>query len=258
MELLFSTWNEIEAYLGRAKGIVVPLGSIEQHGPDGLIGTDALCAEAIARRMADAGDILVGPTIAFGVAPFNLAFPGTVSVRSTTLMAIVADYVRSLARQGFEDFYFLNGHGGNLGPLRAACQDLQADRGLSPGDAVRPLRFLFRSWWEYPCVDALRRELYGDGEGMHATPSEIAITQALFPGHRKPPAAAAPAKLSAAWFRDHAGDNHADAERHRLHFPDGRVGSDSGLAQPEHGERLLAAAVSDGLRDYERFVAQKY
>lgn len=128
MELIFSTWNEVEAYLGRSKGIIIPLGSIEQHGPNGLIGTDALCAEAIARRMASEGEILVGPTLSFGVAPFNLAFPGTISVRSTTLMALVTDYVRSLTKHGFEHFYFLNGHGGNLGPLRAACQDLQAER----------------------------------------------------------------------------------------------------------------------------------
>ena len=181
MELLFSTWNDVEAYLGRSKGILIPLGSTEQHGPDGLIGTDTLCSDAIARRIASAGEILLGPAIPFGVAPFNLAFPGTISMRSTTLMALIEDYVRSLMRHGFERFYFLNGHGGNLGPLRAACQDLQAGRSYAAAAETGALRFKFRSWWDYPAVDALRRELYGDGEGMHATPSEIAITQALYP-----------------------------------------------------------------------------
>lgn len=254
MELVYATWKEVETYLDRSRGIVVPLGSIEQHGPNGLIGTDALCAEAVGRGIADADDVMLGPTIAFGVAPFNLAFPGTISMRATTLMSIVTDYVRSLASQGFERFYFLNGHGGNLGPLRAACQDLQAERSFDPGGNGRALRFFFRSWWEYPRADTLRRQLYGDGEGMHATPSEVAITQALFPQHAKAPPAMAPARLSGDFLRDHAGDNHADARRHRLHFPDGRVGSDSGLARAEHGRLLLNAAIEDGKAEYMKFM----
>ncbi|OJY33944.1 MAG: amidase [Rhizobiales bacterium 65-9] len=256
MELLFSTWSSVERYLGRSKGVVIPLGSIEQHGPGGLIGTDALCAEAIARRIGAAGDILVGPTIPFGVAPFNLAFPGTISMRASTLMALVDDYLHSLMRHGFERFYFLNGHGGNLGALRAACQDLQASRSYATSAESGTARFKFRSWWDYPTVDALRRDLYGDGEGMHATPSEIAITQFLYPERIQPLPLAPPAKLSAAFLRDHAGDNHAGAEEHRRAFPDGRVGSDSGLARPEHGERLLAAAVQDGLEDYRAFLIE--
>ena len=256
MELLLSTWKDVEAYLGRSKGILIPLGSIEQHGPDGLIGTDTFCPDAIARRMADAGDILLGPVIPFGVAPFNLAFPGTISMRAATLMAVIEDYLRSLMRHGFERFYFLNGHGGNLGPLRAACQELQASRSYSAWAETGSPRFKFRSWWEYPAVDALRRELYGDGEGMHATPSEIAITQALYPEQIQPSELPPPPKLSAAFLRDHAGDNHAGAQEHRRLFPDGRVGSDSGLARPEHGVRLLAAAVADGLADYRAFLAE--
>lgn len=251
MDLIYSTWSEVEAYLGRSRGIVVPLGSVEQHGPHGNIGTDSMCAETVARGVADRAGALLGPTIQLGVAPFNLAFPGTISVRSTTFMAVITDYVRSLAFQGFESFYFLNGHGGNLGPLRAACQDLQAERSFAPGQGR--LRFHFRSWWEYPGVDALRRELYGDGEGMHATPSEIALTQAAFPQHARPCEVAPPVRLSPTYLRDHGGDNHADAARHRQHFPDGRVGSDSGLARPEHGHRLLALAVAEGAQDYTRF-----
>jgi creatinine amidohydrolase len=256
MDLLLSAWNDVEAYLGRSKAIIVPLGSIEQHGPNGLIGTDIICPKAIADGIAAQIDALVGPPIAFGVSPFNLAFPGTISTRAATLMALLEDYVRSLARQGFERFYLLNGHGGNIGPVRAACQDLHAAQSFAAGRETNRLRFRLRSWWEYPTVDRIRGELYGEWEGMHATPSEIAITQALHPGLVQAREMSPPEKLSAQFLRDHAGDNHGGADEHRRRFPDGRVGSDPTLAKPEHGHRLLAAAVADGLNEYRALLAE--
>ena len=63
MLLQLSTWQEIEAYLQRSKGIIVPIGSTEQHGPNGLIGTDAICPEVIARGVSKKIGALVAPTI---------------------------------------------------------------------------------------------------------------------------------------------------------------------------------------------------
>lgn len=255
MLLSRATWPDVERYLERARGVVIPIGSTEQHGPMGLIGTDAICAEAVAHGLAAADDILVAPAIAFGAAQFNLAFPGTVSVRAATLIAVVEDVVRSLARQRFERFYFLNGHGGNLAPLRCAFQDLYGETSVTPG-ARSPLRFRVRSWWEYPDVDRLRRERYGEWEGMHATPSEVAITAHLFPEAVRPVASPRPERLSAEFLREHAGDQHPDATTHRARFPDGRVGSDSSLATAAAGGELLSAAIADARADYAAFMAE--
>jgi creatinine amidohydrolase len=247
MLLALSTWPEVEAYLQRSQGILVPLGSTEQHGPIGLIGTDAICAEAIAQGAGERADALVGPTLSLGANHFNLAFPGTISLRATTLMALVSDYVRSLAGQGFRRFYLLNGHGGNVAPVRAAFHDLHRDL---PG-----LHLRLRSWWELPSANSLRQELYGAAEGMHATPSEVAITQHVLPDHIKQASEPAPDPLPA-FLRDHAGDQHRDAASHRQAFPDGRVGSDSALAKPEHGARLLAAAIAEAVEDYRALLAE--
>ena len=149
MLLELCTWPEVEAYLGRSTGIILPHGSTEQHGPSGLFGTDWICAAAIARGIGERTGALVGPTIGLAANQFNLAFPGTISLRATTLMALVTDYVDSLARQGFTRFYVLNGHGGNVAPLRAAWHDLHADR-RHPG-----IRARLRSWWELPTVNQL-------------------------------------------------------------------------------------------------------
>jgi creatinine amidohydrolase len=256
MQLLLATWKDVEAYLTRLKGIIVPLGSIEQHGPMGLIGTDTFCSEAIANSIADEAGVMVGPAIPFGVAPFNLAFPGTISMRASTLMALIEDYVRSLARHGFEQFYFINGHGANIAPLRAASQDLHAAESYNSNAENKLMRIRLRNWWDYPTVNKIRRELYGDWEGMHATPSEIAMTQALYPDYVRACESSPPEKLTAEYLRDHAGDNHGSAEEHRRRFPDGRVGSDSSLARPEHGQRLLTAATTDGVADFRAFLAE--
>jgi creatinine amidohydrolase len=254
MRLQASTWRDVERYLERSRGVVIPIGSTEQHGPMGLIGTDALCAEIIGEALAEQHDVLLGPTIALAVAQFNLAFAGTISVRASTAMAVIEDYVRSLARHGFTRFYFLNGHGGNVAPARAAFQDLYAEYSYQGREA--PFRCRLRSWWEYPSADALRKQLYGDAEGMHATPSEIAITQYALPRFARTSDAPAPPALDAAFLRDHAGDNHFDATTHARAFPDGRVGSHSALAQAEHGRQLVAAAVADAWIDYSAFLAE--
>jgi creatinine amidohydrolase len=107
----------------------------------------------------------------------------------------------------------------------------------------------------------MRRDLYGEWEGMHATPSEIAVTMAVHgerasarPKPKRGPSA--PERLSEEFLRDHAGDQHGGAEEHRRRFPDGRVGSDPSLARPEHGRALLAAAVADGIADYRAFLGE--
>ena len=68
MNLHLQTWEEVETYLKSSKGIIIPIGSTEQHGPNGLIGTDAICAEVIAKGVGEQAGALVGPTINVGMA----------------------------------------------------------------------------------------------------------------------------------------------------------------------------------------------
>ena len=258
MQLTHATWGEVSVYLTHSKAIIVPIGSTEQHGPIGLIGTDAITAEAVALGMGKRCGALVGPTLGLSVAQFNLGFAGTISLRATTLMAVINDYVLSLKRQGFERFYFVNGHGANVAVAKAAFQDIYGQWSLG-SMAGQPPRCRLRSWWEFPQTDDLRKRWYGASEGMHATPSEIAITLHLLPGSARqaaPEALAAPASLTAGFLRDHGGDNHWDAQTHKAAFPDGRVGSDSALATAEQGQQLLAAAIEGGCEDFAAFVSE--
>lgn len=248
MRLDLATWPEVEAYLnarGESAGILLPVGSTEQHGPMGLIGTDALCAAAIAEATAARAETYVAPVLAYTPAPFNTGFPGTVSVSEDLFSDLFGQVVTGLQRQGFSKVYVLNAHGANQAPMMRVVQDL--------GDAGQGVRI--RSWWSFDAVNALRAELYGDWEGLHATPSEVAITQALFRQVDPGVAATPPRMLSAQERARRAGDRHGPARLHRQEFPDGRVGAHSALARPEHGRQLLDVAARCVAEDFRVFAA---
>jgi len=241
MLLSDSSWPEIQAYLSHSRAIVIPIGSTEQHGPVGIIGTDAATAGAIALALGDRTGVLVAPTLALSVERFNLGFPGTIALRASTLMAVVIDCLESLAAQGFETIYFLNRHGGNIAPVGAATQDFYFD--WSSGRRTGRCQCCrFRNWWEYPEVDRLRQQWWGAHEGLHATPSEISIVLAeqptssrLFNSASAPLARQAPTPIPPGFARDYGGDNHFEARVRQQAFPDGRVGSHSMLATAQQG-----------------------
>ncbi|MDQ6982846.1 MAG: creatininase family protein, partial [Mariprofundus sp.] len=137
MQLALSTWQEVEAYLKHSTGIVIPIGSTEQHGPNGLIGTDAICPEKIAFGMAEAVNILIAPTISYGMSQHHMAFTGTITIKPSTLIRVVADVVESLRQHGFTHFYFINGHGGNIAPVTSAFSEIYAELDSSEANPPR-------------------------------------------------------------------------------------------------------------------------
>src|SRR5277367_223221 len=167
MILALSTWPEIENRLRESRTVVIPIGSNEQHGPTGLLGTDWLCPEIIAHEAhRGGGDILVAPTFNIGMAQHHLGFPGTISLRPSTFQAAICDWVASLSRHGFERLYFLNGHGGNIASIEAAFSELYAEASF----AKRPAGFALKltNWWELPGVMALVHREFPSGHGSHA------------------------------------------------------------------------------------------
>ena len=134
MQLALATWQEVEEYLRSSRGIIIPIGSTEQHGPNGLIGTDHLDAEFVSKGVGDSVGCLVAPTLTVGMSQHHLAFTGTITLRPTTLIAVVNDVVNSLIRHGFERFLFINGHGGNIAPVSTAFSEIYAEVSLRAAD----------------------------------------------------------------------------------------------------------------------------
>lgn len=241
MKLQQATWPDVEAYLEHSDALVIPIGSTEQHGPNGLIGTDALCPEFIAAGMAEQG-ILVAPTLSIGMAQHHLAFPGSITLRPSTLMAVIGDLVGSLAGQGFRRFYFLNGHGGNIGTVQAAFGEIWSEFSLAGQPSHLHLKLA--NWFAGRRVKELSAQLFGDAEGSHATPSEVSLTYYAFPE----------AARDVALNPQRAPDGEIrEASDYRRNFPDGRIGSEPGLASAEHGEKLYQAALKDAMESWRTF-----
>ncbi|PWE18172.1 amidase [Marinicauda salina] len=245
MQLHQASWPEIEAYLERSKGIVIPIGSTEQHGPNGLLGTDAICPEVIAKHAGDEAGFLVGPTFNVGCAQHHLGFPGTITLRPTTMIAALNDWIESLVRCGFQRIYFLNGHGGNIATIDAAFAESYANWSLD-GEAC-PYRLKQANWFTLPGMMELCRSIFPEGEGSHATASEVSVTYYAYPDAAKD-VAMEPKIAPSGGF--------ADAADYRARFPDGRIGSDPSQATAEKGERIVKAAAAKLIEDVEVFFAR--
>jgi creatinine amidohydrolase len=222
------SYPEVELYLKKKDIILVPVGSVEQHSPYGLIGTDFITAEHVARQAGEAMDILVAPTLCYGVSPHHMAFPGTVSLSPDTLIAVVCDVVRSLVTHGFRKIILINGHGGNIAPIQVALVRLKAEG--APGS------FKLTSWYALPGVSQICTELYQDNDGKHATASEVAVTMSNRPWvfQNKATKPTTVERLNYNWP--------LSAEEFRKTFPDGRMLSAPWLATEAHGRQIADVA----------------
>ncbi len=142
MRLFDMNWMQVEEYLKGDDRIVVPIGSTEQHAYLSL-GADAILAERIALDAAEPLGVPVLPVLAYGVTPYFLSYPGTVSLRIQTYLAVIRDVLDSLAGHGFRRIVVVNGHGGN-----APAGDLIREWVCEPRDAR--VRVRFHTWCTGP------------------------------------------------------------------------------------------------------------
>ena len=133
-------WMQLEEYLERDDRIVLPLGSTEQHAYLSL-ETDNVLAERIAFEAAEPLGVPVLPVQPFGLTPAFAAYPGSVTLRATTLLSVVRDILDSLYGQGFRRIAVSNGHGGNV-PAAAAVTEWVG--------AHVDARAIFHGWFNGP------------------------------------------------------------------------------------------------------------
>jgi creatinine amidohydrolase len=151
-------WMQVEEQ--RKAGVdraVLPLGCTEQHAYLSL-ATDSILAERVAADAAEPLGVPVFPVLPYGITPHFRAYPGTVSLRVETHLAVVRDVLDGLYEHGFRRVLIVNGHGGNA-PASAAAAEWAAMR---DGAVVR-----FHNWWNAPRVWAKVQEI--DPFASHAS-----------------------------------------------------------------------------------------
>jgi len=172
MDLTRATWTEVRD--ADADAAVLPVGSTEQHGPHAPLGTDTLHAESVARAGAarHSAETLVAPAVPVGVAEEHRAFDGTLWVPPDAFRAYVRGVVESLAA-AVDAVVVVNGHGGNVGPLREVCARVTRD------GTVRTVPF---TWFDAVDIDAVADEAGVERVEMgHGGPVETALLRHTHP-----------------------------------------------------------------------------
>ncbi|HEY6434684.1 MAG TPA: creatininase family protein [Acetobacteraceae bacterium] len=140
MRVSTMNWHQMEAWLRQDDRAVVPLGSTEQHAHLSL-SVDSILSERVAKEAAEPLGVPVFPVLPYGITPHFTSFPGTVSLRIATYLAVVGDVLDSLARHGFRRILLVNGHGGNS-PAQSFASEWMVGH---PEVTIR-----FHNWWNAP------------------------------------------------------------------------------------------------------------
>jgi len=119
------SWAEVAEMEREKRLILIPLGSTEQEGTHLPLGVDTYVAEAVANAVAEATDCLVAPSLPMGYSEWFLEFPGTISLKMETLIAVLREYLTSLIHHGFRRFIFVNGHGGNAPAVDVVAREFK-------------------------------------------------------------------------------------------------------------------------------------
>ena len=140
MRIADMNWMQVEQHVKRDQRAVLPIGSTEQHGLLSLC-VDVILSERVSIDAAEPVGVPVFPVINYGFTPSFVDYPGTVTLRLSTLCALVVDVLDSMVRSGFRQILIVNGHGGNSPAHGAILEWLDRNRGV---------QVKWHNWWNAP------------------------------------------------------------------------------------------------------------
>ena len=242
MHLGERNWTEVADLRNRV--VVVPLGSLEQHGHHLPLLTDTMIGAEIARRAeAELGDTaLFLPTLWVGASDHHRAFAGTVSISNEVYVRVLVDMLESLIASGFRRIFLLNAHGGNITPGRMALYDVQLRHRDKP-----ELWLAFSSWWtiaaeQVAALTNVRQEMV-----THACEQESSMILRLRPELvRQDAAQGANIPFESAFYcPDFSQPSRVDVPRAFDQLSRTGAFGHPEIAEADKGESLFAAAVQE-------------
>jgi creatinine amidohydrolase len=218
--------------------VILPVGSLEQHGPHLPVEVDSLLGETVAlktaRLVAAKEPVVVLPCLWTGLSEHHMSFGGTVTLGFQTFFAVVREICESVVRHGFKRIVLLNGHGGNENGLRVAADE------LSPKLGVSIVQFTYWYAAAKPIAGILERQT----ELRHACEAETSMTMALRPELVATDRIRLAEVNLAPEAKDVVGPGVYRWQSLASRSSAGVIGFPS-AASPEKGERLLAAIAAD-------------
>lgn len=169
--LMTKTWVQVRSYLERSDLVLLPVGAVEQHGPSCPLMTDTVIAEYLACAVGLRENVLVAPSVPVGDSLLHMDFPGTISLRPSTLLQVLKDYLASLIHHGFRRILVVNGHGDNRGIIQGALSEI--------GHECKNVRYNFGDFWDFPSSREIMERAFGDQNGGHADATDASIMLAI-------------------------------------------------------------------------------
>jgi creatinine amidohydrolase len=170
------TWPEIREAVAENRVVVLPVGTIEQHGPHLPLATDVLTSGEMSRRAVESipGEALLMPTVHYSFNEHHMDFPGTIAIEGETIVRYVTDIGLSLARHGFRKILLVNGHGSNVPFLDVAARNI-----TNRSEAICAMV----SWWSLIPKELFRelRESEYPGGMAHGCELETSVLLHLRP-----------------------------------------------------------------------------
>ncbi|WP_085522695.1 creatininase family protein [Tuberibacillus sp. Marseille-P3662] len=165
------TWKEVEAAFSEDPVVLIPLGSMEEHGPHSLTG-DFLAAAEVAKRTAEQLGVLYLPAVPFGCSEYFRGYPGTISLSPQTVQGLLTDICESLIEHNVTKIIFINGHAGNASTIEHVAREIKREKRLKVASLD-----LWRS-----LSPAFKQELYGENDPSgHGGEPLTSVMQYLYP-----------------------------------------------------------------------------
>lgn len=241
------TWPQAKEALAQVKVALVPVGSFEQHGPHGTFEVDTGCAYGFGKLLAARmyPQAVLAPAVNLGVSYHHMNFPGTITLRPETFMAVVYDVVWSLKQHGIKKFLILNGHGGNIPSLGVLIVKLREELGVKV------------AWTSFTSLgrEVIRERVKSESKG-HSCEGEMSQAMYLAP-HTVRQEAFAPGEFKGYPFR-HLGGGFSLAYPYRFDeiTANGALG-DATLASEELGREIIETALNYAVEFLKDLIADE-
>lgn len=178
MRIADMNWMQVAEHAAKDDRAVLPIGSTEQHAYLSL-AVDAILSEKVALDAASTLNVPVFPVMNYGFTPNFVDFPGSVTFRLSTYLAVITDILDGMVRSGFRRIVIVNGHGGNSPAHGAVLEWLDRNRGV---------QVKWHNWWHAPATFAKVKEV--DPVASHASWMEnfpwTRLPGIAMPDHQKP------------------------------------------------------------------------